>query len=60
VCNDLNLSITDLSDLDDVTQVSNTAVNLDFILEELFESRDVEDLVAGRLGSVDDELGECQ
>ena len=57
VCNDLNLSIADLGNLDDITKVSDTAVDLDLVLEELLEGGDVEDLVAGRLRSVDDELG---
>ncbi len=56
MCNDLNLSITDLGDLNDIAEVSDTAVNLDLVLEELLESGNVEDLVAGRLRSVDDEL----
>lgn len=56
VCNDLDLSIANLGDLDGITEVSDTSINLDLILEELLESGDVEDLVAGRLGSVDDEL----
>ena len=56
VCNNLNLSIADLGDLDDITEVSNTAVDLDLVLEELLEGGDVENLVAGGLRSVDDEL----
>lgn len=53
---DLDLSIADLLDLDDITEVANTAVDLDLVLEELLEGADVEDLVAGGLRSVDDEL----
>lgn len=45
VCNDLDLSIADLGDLDDITKVSDTAVNLDLVLEELLECGNVEDLV---------------
>ncbi len=54
--NDLDLSVADLGDLNDISKVSDTAVNLDLVLEELLESGDVEDLVAGWLGGVDDEL----
>ena len=49
--NDLDLSVTNLGDLNGLTEVANTAVNLDLVLEELLE-----DLVAGGLRSVDDEL----
>ena len=54
--NNLNLSIADLLDLYNIAQVSNTAVDLDLVLEELLKGRDVEDLVAGGLRGVDDEL----
>lgn len=53
---DLDLPITLLRDLDGIAQVSDTAVNLDLVLEELLEGGDIEDLVAGGLRSVDDEL----
>jgi hypothetical protein len=56
VGSDLDFTITDLLDLDDVAEVTNTAVDLDLILEEFLEGADIEDLVAGRLRSVDDEL----
>jgi len=56
VRNDLDLSVTNLGDLNGLTEVANTAVNLDLVLEELLEGGDVEDLVAGGLRSVDDEL----
>ena len=56
VRNDLNLSIADLRDLDDITEVANTAVDLNLVLEELLEGGDVEDLIASGLRSVDDEL----
>jgi len=56
VCDNLNLSLANLRDLDGITEVSNTAVDLDLVLEELLEGGDVEDLVAGGLRSVDDEL----
>lgn len=56
VGNDLNLAITDLGDLDGLAEVADTALNLDLLGEELLEGRDVEDLVAGGLRSVDNEL----
>lgn len=59
VCDHLNLSIADLGDLNDITEVSDTSINLDLVLEELLECGDIEDLVGGRLGSVDDELLRC-
>jgi len=56
VCSNLNLSIAEILDLHDITEVPDTAVNLDLVLKELLEGGDVEDLVACRLRSVDDEL----
>jgi hypothetical protein len=56
VGDDLDLALTLLGDLDDVAEVSGAAVNLDLVLEELLEGRDVEDLVRRRLGGVDDKL----
>ncbi len=56
VRDDLDLSITNLGDLDDITEVSDTAVNLDLVLKELLECGNVEDLVAGGLRSIDNEL----
>lgn len=56
VGNDLNLAITDLGDLDGLAEVADAALNLDLLGEELLEGRDVEDLVAGGLRSVDNEL----
>jgi hypothetical protein len=60
VCDDLDLSITNLGDLDNITEVSDTAVNLDLVLKELLECGNVEDLVAGGLRSIDNELLHCQ
>jgi len=56
VCNNLDLAVTLLRDLNGITEVANTAVDLDFVLKELLEGGDIEDLVAGGLRSVDDEL----
>jgi hypothetical protein len=57
VSNNLNLSIARLGDLNVVAEVSDAALDLDAVVQELLESGDVEDLVAGRLGGVDDVLG---
>lgn len=54
--NDLDLAITRRRDGDVIAQVVGAAVNLDVVLEELLKGGDVEDLVASRLRSVDDEL----
>lgn len=51
-----NLPLTLLGDLNSVAEVSDTTVNLDFVVEEFLECADIEDLVRGRLGRVDDEL----
>jgi hypothetical protein len=56
VRNNLNLALSLLGDLHDVTEVSDTAIDLYLVLEELLECRDIEDLVAGGLRSIDDEL----
>jgi hypothetical protein len=56
VCDNLNLSLANLGDLDYIAEVSNTSVNLDLILEEFLEGGDVEDFVGGGLRGVDDEL----
>jgi hypothetical protein len=56
VSNNLNLSIARLGDLNVVAEVSDAALDLDAVVQELLESGDVEDLVAGRLGGVDDVL----
>lgn len=53
---DLNLAIADLGDLDGVAEVANAALNLDLVVKELLEGGDIEDLVGGGLGSVDDVL----
>lgn len=54
--NDLDLAITDLGDLDGLAQVADAAVDLDLLVQELLEGGDIEDLVAGGLRGVDDEL----
>lgn len=52
----LNLAIARLGDLDIVAEVSDAALDLDAVVQELLKGGDVEDLVAGRLRGVDDEL----
>jgi len=56
VRNNLDLSIANLRDLHNVAEVTDTAVDLDLVLEELLEGGDIEDFVAGGLRGVDDEL----
>ena len=56
VSNNLDLAVTSLGDDDLVTEVTDTALDLDAVVEELLESREVEDLVTNGLGSVDDVL----
>lgn len=56
VGNDLNLALAGLLDDDGVAEVTNTALNLDLVLEELLEGGSVEDLIARGLLGVDDEL----
>ena len=45
VCNDLNLPFTLLTNLDRVAQVSHAVIDLNLVVEELLEGRNVEDLV---------------
>ncbi len=54
--NDLDLAVALLGDLDGLAEVADAAVDLDLLVQELLEGRDVEDLVAGGLRGVDDEL----
>jgi hypothetical protein len=56
VGDDFDLAIAGLRDLDAVAQVSNTALDLNAVVEELLEGGDIEDLVASGLGSVDHKL----
>jgi hypothetical protein len=56
VRSDLDLPVTEILDQHNIPEVSDTIVNLDLVLKELLEGGDVEDLVACRLRSVDDEL----
>ena len=56
MCDDLNLPLTLLANLYRVTQVTNPIVDLDLVVEEFLEGRNIEDLVRGGLGGIDDEL----
>jgi len=56
VSNNLNLSLASLADLDDIAEVTGTALDLDAVVEELFEGGGVEDLVVDGLRAVDDVL----
>ena len=58
VCDNLNLPFTLLADLNRVAQIAYPVVDLDLVVEELFKGGNVEDLVRGGLGGVDDELDE--
>jgi hypothetical protein len=59
VSNDLDLALAGLGDHDVVTEVADTALDLDAVVEELLEGGDIENLVGGRLGSIDNELQKC-
>jgi hypothetical protein len=59
VSNDLDLALAGLGNHDVVTEVADTALDLDAVVEELLEGGDIENLVGGRLGSVDNELEKC-
>lgn len=54
--NDLDLAVALLGDLNGLAEVADATLNLDLLVQELLEGGDIEDLVARRLRSVDDEL----
>jgi hypothetical protein len=56
VSDNLDLAIANLGDDDLVTKVTDAALDLDAVVEELLEGGDIEDLVVGGLRSIDDEL----
>lgn len=56
VGNDLNLALALLLDNNVVAEVVGAALDLDALLEELLKGGDVENLVGGGLGGVDDVL----
>lgn len=56
MCNNLNLPITLLADLDGVAKIAHSVIDLYLVVQELLESGDIEDLIGGGLGGIDDEL----
>lgn len=54
--NNLDLPLALLAYLHNIAEVPDAAIDLDLVVEELFEGGDVEDLVRGGLRSVDYEL----
>lgn len=54
--NNLNLPLTLLANRHRIPQVPHPSIDLNFIMQKLFKSGDVEDLVRGRDGGVDCEL----
>lgn len=56
MCHNLNLSVAGLADQDRVAEVASAAVDLDTVVQELFERGDVEDFIRGGLRGVDDIL----
>ena len=54
--NNLDFPISLLADLHNIAQISDSIVDLDFIVEKLFERRDIENLIGCWLRGVDDEL----
>ncbi len=54
--NDLYLPLSLLRYLHNIAQISNASINLDLVVEELFEGRDIEDFVARWLRGIDDVL----
>ena len=59
MCDDLNLAITRLGDLDIFTQVANAALDLDAFMQEPLERRDIKNLVIRWLRGVDYKLKSC-
>lgn len=52
----LNLAIALLANLHRIAEISNAVVDFDLVVQKLFKSGDIEDLVRCRLGCVDDVL----
>lgn len=59
MAHNLDLAISNLRDGDLVAQVTRSALDLDLLVQEFLEGRDVEDLVAHRLRAVDGVLKSC-
>lgn len=58
VSDNLDFALTNLGDDNIVTEVADTALDLDAVVEKLLKGGDIEDLVARGLRSVDDVLQE--
>jgi len=56
VRHDFQLPISLLADDDILSQIPSTTINLDSVMEELLESRNIKDLVIDRLRAIDDKL----
>ena len=56
MCNNLNLPIALLADLHGVAEIAHPIVDLYLVVQEFLESGDIEDLIGGGLGGIDDEL----
>lgn len=56
MCDNLDLSITDLRDGDVFAEVVGAALDLDAIVQEFLKRRQVKDLIADWLAGVDDVL----
>lgn len=56
VCDDFDLPFTLLANLDCVAQIPYAVVDLDLVVQKFLKGGNVEDLVGGGLGGVDDEL----
>lgn len=56
MCNDLNLAIANLRDLNLVAKISCPTVDLHSVVQELLKGRDVKDFVACGLRGIDNEL----
>ena len=52
----LDLALPLLTDLHHIAQVPHAPVDFNLVMQELFESGDVEDFIRGGLRGVDDEL----
>lgn len=57
VSNNSDLVVSRARDSNSFTEVVGTTIDLDTVVEVLFESGSVKDLVVGRTGTVNDELG---
>jgi hypothetical protein len=56
MCHHFDLAIPNLRDCYRVSEVADTIVDLDFVVEEFLECGQIEDLVADGLGAIDSVL----